>query len=899
MDEYFYNDDIDMNPTDEDYSLVDGDSTSEDNSVQRHLHEWVVNTGDNSGTPGETPQIPVSPSPPEEIIYVDFPIKQRFVINNYDQTYLKKLHDDGGLFYVIYEDGTEEQCEYTEVINPSAAEYFSINFEVDEITKANNQHFWYDDNGAHVTDETRYSWETNAAYNFSDLSDDNDHNNLLMNSYGLVIRRALKNLAAFSKSAVTFYDGDGNEASNILAYFGENGAQIGGLYKPRILLNANQFAYYSEYDIKLFNLNITEDVDFIEYAASNEEHESNTTSTIFLDRLAFVSTNAIYNTMRIWPPYNDSVIRMTIYLLDEENTEKYITLYYGVPTDEWTTWEYGSFRYNGENVVELFTTKRIFIRISFLKNVRVPNFSFGDCVSNSHYSFAEGHLTRSTGKHAHAEGYKTDASGINSHAEGYLSVASGQCSHAEGDSCLSSGYYAHSEGYFSGASGQYSHAEGHQTKAIGSNSHAEGYMSIVSANCAHAEGYRTEASGQYSHAEGHSSLSSGDYSHAEGYFSSASGQYSHAEGHSTISSGDYAHVEGYRTEASGQYSHAQNIGTIAQESYQSVIGKYNKVVNNAAFIVGNGTSENARSNAFIVDWDGNVNSSSFGIMDSAGNCLGKLRHVSNNEILELQLIFNDLEHPNFTNGIIIRKNSTISTIRNLVYNANSGDLVIPGTIWNSDGGLKINVGNIARNGAYPASTIVGQSPISFKDTNGEELGFINPQRYSDGRQSLQLTCVNETLSGSEVFNNIAMFVDKNNNSTYYVTNAGNFRAAIGAVASSDGRLKTDVQELDDDDVVKFIEMLKPSVYTINGERQVGLIAQDVAKADKWDTNMAFETREGIDGLDDWERMADGSPTWKLDYIRLLPPIIKALQKSIREVDSLKSRIYNLEQNIVK
>ena len=40
------------------------------------------------------------------------------------------------------------------------------------------------------------------------------------------------------------------------------------------------------------------------------------------------------------------------------------------------------------------------------------------------------------------------------------------------------------------------------------------------------------------------------------------------------------------------------------------MGKYNNYKNiqamNAAFVIGNGTSENNRSNAFIVDWNGNI-----------------------------------------------------------------------------------------------------------------------------------------------------------------------------------------------------------------------------------------------------------------------------------------------------
>lgn len=73
----------------------------------------------------------------------------------------------------------------------------------------------------------------------------------------------------------------------------------------------------------------------------------------------------------------------------------------------------------------------------------------------------------------------------------------------------------------------------------------------------------------------------------------AIGNYSHSEG-SGLASGDYSHAEGTGTIASGKYSHAQ--------------GKYNieDTENKYAHIVGNGESDNTRSNAHTLDWDGNA-----------------------------------------------------------------------------------------------------------------------------------------------------------------------------------------------------------------------------------------------------------------------------------------------------
>lgn len=103
-------------------------------------------------------------------------------------------------------------------------------------------------------------------------------------------------------------------------------------------------------------------------------------------------------------------------------------------------------------------------------------------------------------------------------------------------------------------------------------------------------------------------MASGGMSHAEGGWTTASADDSHAEGIATTASGYYSHAEGGYTTASGNYSHAQNNRTKASSDNQTALGKYN-IEDNAdtyACIIGNGTADNARSNALTVDWSGNV-----------------------------------------------------------------------------------------------------------------------------------------------------------------------------------------------------------------------------------------------------------------------------------------------------
>jgi len=68
-----------------------------------------------------------------------------------------------------------------------------------------------------------------------------------------------------------------------------------------------------------------------------------------------------------------------------------------------------------------------------------------------------------------------------------------------------------------------------------------------------------------------------------------------------------SHAEGDTTTATGTYSHAEGIGTIASGSYQHVSGKYNEQGDaTSLFIVGNGTSNGSRKDAFKVTWSSSI-----------------------------------------------------------------------------------------------------------------------------------------------------------------------------------------------------------------------------------------------------------------------------------------------------
>lgn len=244
-------------------------------------------------------------------------------------------------------------------------------------------------------------------------------------------------------------------------------------------------------------------------------------------------------------------------------------------------------------------------------------------------SHSEGSNTQSIADNAHAEGNLTEARGATSHAEGYSTHANGISSHAEGNTTQATGAYSHAEGNNTQATSSSSHAEGSNTKATGEGSHAEGGLNTTaSGQFAHAEGLGTTAQGAYSHAEGHSTTAIGVSSHVEGETTQAVGSHSHAEGDSTQAIGNASHTEGQNTIVTqsavgghaegigntvaglgnnnpGQGGHVEGIGNTSLGDAQHVQGKYAIQNPNMADIVGNGTDNNNRSNAYSLDWEGN------------------------------------------------------------------------------------------------------------------------------------------------------------------------------------------------------------------------------------------------------------------------------------------------------
>ena len=127
--------------------------------------------------------------------------------------------------------------------------------EAQAVAEATNQHFFADDNGAHITDVSQDEWTAAVADNFSDYGPTTKpYHNQLLNSLGILLRTALNNLVSITRSAIAFYDGTGNNAANIVARFGSDGAQIGKNDTNRLELGAASLRAYDADGNLYFNM---------------------------------------------------------------------------------------------------------------------------------------------------------------------------------------------------------------------------------------------------------------------------------------------------------------------------------------------------------------------------------------------------------------------------------------------------------------------------------------------------------------------------------------------------------------------------------------------------------------------------------------------------------------------
>jgi len=233
------------------------------------------------------------------------------------------------------------------------------------------------------------------------------------------------------------------------------------------------------------------------------------------------------------------------------------------------------------------------------------SYAFGmGSIASGLISLAFGGINNASGVHSIAIGYGTTSSAINSIAIGLKNTASGPSSFALGNYTVASGVFSTTLGNGTVASGEDATAMGENTYAFGDNSIAMGRAAFATAENSVAIGLGINASGNksfvlgcYSYATAESSVAIGLGDTASAYSSIVLGYYSNAKG-------NYSVAIGNTTTAIGESSTSMGNNTKAKYNNSLSIGAFNDTSSYTGskplFIVGNGTANNARSNALTL-----------------------------------------------------------------------------------------------------------------------------------------------------------------------------------------------------------------------------------------------------------------------------------------------------------
>lgn len=327
--------------------------------------------------------------------------------------------------------------------------------EAKDVAQATGQHFWHDTRGAHVTEEEREDYETEAT-GFQQL----------MTSIGTLLTRAVNGieylLRSDTQSGMAIYDGtctadDANLPQHLVASFTADGAQIGKSGGVHIAQHFNEMTMSDGDGTEFFGVHDLRDSSGV--YLWTEKFTVNPCGTENEYPLTFAPLPMEGGGYAIQVDYNTGTYSTTLtygtdYTLDivSEAGEDFATLR--------TT----SFYSSGTITVQLITNNRRCQNISLGGgDVGAMACAFGtdNTEATGFGSSAMGACARASGLSAHAEG------GVRVHSlpsEEETSIASGDYSHAEGVS-WATGKAAHSEGYATRAQSLYSHTEGEGTVA--------------------------------------------------------------------------------------------------------------------------------------------------------------------------------------------------------------------------------------------------------------------------------------------------------------------------------------------------------------------------------------------------------------------------------------------------
>lgn len=272
------------------------------------------------------------------------------------------------------------------------------------VADAIDQHFWADTNGIHVTHATQEDWTENQS-----------GPNVLINSVGQLFRDGLNNLVAITTEqgarAISFFDGLGNEAENITAYFGADGARIGYADGSNVSVEDDGMTFHDAYGTRVGAIKTGAQSALvpITYTTTLSTVTLGQTYTYNLEHFPATDVPNPLATVDLQYKYGGvtRADRLQVYAPNAPVSTDYASA--------WVSWESGStnaWRVSVQWANNYVTVSNATITVSWKSLQPSSTYVFGaECYASGAYAFSEGNATVADGAHAHSAGDHTIASG--------------------------------------------------------------------------------------------------------------------------------------------------------------------------------------------------------------------------------------------------------------------------------------------------------------------------------------------------------------------------------------------------------------------------------------------------------------------------------------------------------
>lgn len=359
----------------------------------------------------------------------------------------------------------------------------------------------------------------------------------------------------------------------------------------------------------------------------------------------------------------------------------------------------------------------------------INSFVMGQNFASGNSATAFGIGNQATGIGSVAFGQSSQASNTNAFAAGFSAVASGLNSIAMGEQITAQGAYSIGLGkqltlLSQGAIGigKNNQSIGLETIVIGRNSLADGDGSIALGNSVYSGGSSSIALCAQNDATGSSSLATGNSTLAQGIASASFNRNTIARAAASSAMGYYNISKDHGGLVAGTYNDTTSTGSATAINS-----------NNRIFQVGNGTADNARSNAMTVLQNGNVG---IGVLDP-------------DKQLSVATSMN-VDENNSNNG---------TTANALLFGSNSGEAIASKrTAGGNQYGLdfytnfttKISISNAGNVGIGTTAPVV---PLQFANVAGNKISFFQngSNHYGMGTQASLLQVFTPTSADDIAF----------------------------------------------------------------------------------------------------------------------------------------------------